>query len=223
LGYVRETMRWPRGNRPAADEGRIREHLGGAKEAMQRAQDALDQLLDKAAGALPQKLQNQARQLQHAQEELAQQAERAQKAAAAMQEQGPVVGEEAAEQLGDAGEAMREAAEAFAQGQVGPGHQQQNAALDALQKMQQALQQSMQASGGASGGIPMPMGKRRSPGPQKGGPPSGGASNEAEVAIPKADGPNNNAWREQLLDHAKQPPPLHYEEAVRRYYDELMR
>jgi hypothetical protein len=206
----------------AVDERRIRRHLSSAQSAMQRAQNTLDDLLDKAAGALPPKLQQQAQQLQQAQRELAQEAERAQQAAAAMQEQGPVVGAEAAEQLGEAGEAMGEAAQAFAQGRPGPGHQQQNAALDALKKMQQSLQQAMQPGGaGGAGGMPMPMGKRR-PGPPPGSGTSPGSHNDAEVAIPKGDLPNN-AWREQLLDHAKQPPPLHYEEAVRRYYDELMR
>jgi hypothetical protein len=56
---------------------------------------------------------------------------------------------------------------------------------------------------------------------------SGGGFDDSmheDVEIPKtARNPAGPRFRQDLLEAAKQKPPAHYEDAVRRYYEELIR
>lgn len=211
-------MLWDRSSWPPKNQvdthAQAQQHLHKAFQTTQHVQDELEKLLRKAAGPLPNALQAEARALDAAQQKLTQSAQDAQQEAAEAQEGSPVLGQEMKQQLGEAGQAMQDAAKAFGQGQLGQASRDQRRALQTLEALGQALQESQSGQGG----LPQPTGAKR---PQSRG--GQGANIESEVAIPPAAADQPDPVRRRILDHAKEAPPLHYEDAVRRYYEALIR
>jgi hypothetical protein len=77
------------------------------------------------------------------------------------------------------------------------------------------------SSKGGSGQLPLPLAGGSQGGGREG--PGGQASNR-DVQIPQTD--KNRAaprFRQELLEAAKQKAPQNYEDAVRKYYEELIK
>lgn len=91
-------------------------------------------------------------------------------------------------------------------------------AVEQLGRLREALEQASQQSGGQ--GLPLPLGGGGS-GRRSGG---GHTPDRRDVEIPKTDPNRGEArFRETLREASKQKPPKQYEEAVQRYYRELIR
>lgn len=118
----------------------------------------------------------------------------------------PGIGEKLSPSLDEARRRMRAAREALEKGEPGVAQGHQRAALDQLSEAQSEFEQSSRDTpGGSSGG----QGTRRS---------------RDEVAIPEGDGyAAPEAFRRELIEAMKERAPAGYEEAVRRYYEELSR
>jgi hypothetical protein len=134
----------------------------------------------------------------------------------------PLLGDEAQSTLKSAGGSMQQAAQDVTAGALGEGVQRMRQAKQLLGQLQEALDKSARGTG-SGGGMPLPLGTGAQPGaPQPGG--SGGSDTQQEVAIPKsAPRPAGPRFRQELNEAAKRRSPLHFEEAVRHYYEELIR
>ena len=135
----------------------------------------------------------------------------------ALAEQLPLFGGEPRANLDAAQGEMGEAGRALGEGQLPGAAAHKRRAAEQLKQLRQALQE---ASKGSGGGMPLPLGMGQGQGGR-----NGRQGNRIEdVEIPQQD-PNRAGpkFREELLDAAKQKPPTRYEDAVRRYYEELIR
>jgi soluble cytochrome b562 len=118
----------------------------------------------------------------------------------------PGIGEELAPSLEEARRQMRAAREALEQGTPGRAQGHQRAALDELSDAQSQFEKSSKnAQGSSSGG-------------------QGLKNSRDDVAIPEGDSyAAPEAFRRELIEAMKERAPAGYEEAVRRYYEELTR
>jgi len=118
----------------------------------------------------------------------------------------PGIGEQIGPALERAREKMRAAREALERGDPGSAQGHQRGALDELSEAQAQFEQSSKdSSGGSTGG----QGVRQS---------------RDEVAIPEGSAhAAPEAFRKELIEAMKERAPAGYEEAVRRYYEELTR
>ncbi|MFO0723715.1 MAG: DUF4175 family protein [Myxococcota bacterium] len=140
-------------------------------------------------------------------------------------EQLPIVGEGTKELLDEAGQAMGESGQGLGSGDAPGalnGHQK---AMDALGKLKNTLQKMSEGGRGGTG-VPLPFGPPRMPG--EGGGREGDQSNQANpmerVEIPKPEQYKAPAeFREDILKAAKQGTPEAYKEAVRQYYEEIVK
>jgi len=118
---------------------------------------------------------------------------------------GQPLSEQAARAVGDAAEAMRQAQESLEDGDPLDSARQQSEAARQLQELREELQRQQQGGGGGgSSGSQMDF--------------------DRPVDIPGADefeGPME--LRRRLLDAMREPAPDGYEDAVRRYYEGLLR
>ncbi len=113
---------------------------------------------------------------------------------------------------------MSQAARDISGGQLPDGAGHGRRAAEQLGKLRENLERASSQSGK---GIPMPLGEGSSPG---GNGPGGYSEQHQEVDIPKFDRSQRSPkFRQDLLEAAKQKSPAHFEEAVRRYYEELIR
>lgn len=118
---------------------------------------------------------------------------------------GQPLSEEAARGVGDAAEAMRQAQESLEDGDPLDSARQQSEAARQLQELREELQRQQQGGGG-------------------GGSSGSQMDYDRPVDIPGADefeGPME--LRRRLLDAMREPAPSGYEDAVRRYYEGLLR
>jgi hypothetical protein len=100
------------------------------------------------------------------------------------------------------------------------GHQK---AMDALGRLQDALEQMAKGGSGSGGGVPLPFGPGQSGGGDEGGESFDPRSRE-KVEIPKPEQYKVPAeFREDILKAAKQNTAEAYKEAVRRYYEEIVK
>ncbi len=137
----------------------------------------------------------------------------------------PIVGPEMQQNVGEASGAMSQA-EGQLQGGDAPGAlNQQRRAMDALQRLKQELEkQGQQGKGSGGRGVPLPFGQPQQP---NGSGEEGGDGDRFEpqkVEIPKPGQTSAPAeFRQDILDAAKQGTVEDYKEAVRRYYEELVK
>lgn len=138
-------------------------------------------------------------------------------------EQVPVVGEGTGEMLEEAAEGMGQSSQGLGKGDAPGamgGHQK---AMDALGRLKDALEQMAKGGSGGGGGVPLPF-----------GPGNTGTSDEGQegfdprsrekVEIPKPEQYKVPAeFREDILKAAKQGTPEAYKDAVRRYYEEIVK
>jgi len=119
---------------------------------------------------------------------------------------------------------MKEAKSSLGKGNAPSALGQERAALDKLRQLQRELEKmGEQGKGGKSGGVPLPFGQRPSGG---GGREDGGQDprSHEKVEIPKPEQYKAPAeFREDILEAAKQGTVETYKDAVRRYYEELVK
>ena len=135
----------------------------------------------------------------------------------------PIVGQGMPQMLQEAGQAMGESSQGLKQGDApGSGGAQQRA-LDSLNQFREALQQMGGQKGGGSGGVPLPFAPPSGSGDPDGSP--GGRDPRGEkVEIPKPEQYRAPAeFREEILEAAKQGTAEQYREAVRKYYEEIVK
>jgi hypothetical protein len=222
LSYQAEAARQPYGlfkDPQKAQESS--EHASKAGKPIQDVADDLDKLMKKARTPPTEAEQQAMRDLQRKQGQLERQSEQLQQKMDELGKQMPMFGpgqqkllQEAAGQMGEAGEKL---------GQTDPrgASARQQQALQKLQALRDAMQKGGQSSGGP-GGIPMPFagGGEEGDGDQEGGQ----GFQQQKVEIPNAD--QNKApdeFRKDILDAMKDKAPEKYKERVRDYYEELVK
>jgi hypothetical protein len=171
--------------------------------------------------------------LRSAQASTEQQAKTLLESVQALQKSAPLVDEASQAGLERAAAAMGRAVAALGSSALSDAQAAQGVAMEALDQLAAAAQRAQQGAG--SGGMPSPLsmaepkaggsgppaGGNSQPGNQSGG---GQADSQQAVEIPKGiNDPANEKFRQDVLDAARQPPPPAYKEAVRHYYEELLR
>lgn len=199
--------------------------LGQAAKSSARAAEhtrevatMLDKLFPDASQVLNSEQMQQMQRLGKKQQSLEQQAQELQNKMEQMSGELPLFGGEPRENLNGARGEMEQAARDVQSGELPGGAGHSRRALEQLGKLREALEH---ASRGHGKGLPLPLGMGQGQG-QNGS--QWGDNTPEEVQIPKSD--RNRAsprFRQDLMEAAKQKPPTHFEEAVRRYYEELIR
>lgn len=134
----------------------------------------------------------------------------------------PIVGPEVHQMIGDATKSMNEAKQSMGQGDAPSALNQERNALDKLRQLRQELEKMGNEGQGGGGGVPLPFGQA----PSGGGDGDGGRDPRSteKVEIPKPEqykAPSE--FREDILEAAKQGTVEQYKDAVRRYYEELVK
>lgn len=134
----------------------------------------------------------------------------------------PIVGPEMPGMISEAAGAMGQARDSLGQGDAPSALNQQRRAIDALQRLKQELEKRSSGRQSGGGGVPLPFGQPSGE-PQQ----SDGSSEQfspQKVEIPKPEQFKAPAeFREDILEAAKQGTVEDYREAVRRYYEELVK
>jgi DNA-binding transcriptional MerR regulator len=182
---------------------------------LQKLQPDPRQALTPAEGA---KLDELARK----QQALERQAGELQQKLAQLMQQAPVFPQSTPGLLGESRGHMGQAAGELSQKNAQRGHGEQQAALDALGRLQQGLQQMAQRGGAGreSGGFPFPFGEQG----QQGQEGEAGDPSIEKVDIPGAEAHRvPEAFRRDLMEAMKQGAPARYRGEVQRYYEELVK
>lgn len=136
----------------------------------------------------------------------------------------PIVGPTMQQNVGEAQGAMSQAEGNLQGGDAPSALNQQRRAMDALSRLKEELQKQGQQGGKGGSGVPLPFGQPQQP---SGGGEEGGDGDQFEpqkVEIPKPGQTSAPAeFRQDILDAAKQGTVEDYKEAVRRYYEELVK
>lgn len=201
----------------------------GSQRSWEAGQDALDktrdvnELLDKVFPD-PREVMSEAEQqrmnrMAQKQEQLQQRANELAQKMEELSGEMPVFGQEPRDAMARAQSEMGRASQQMRDGQLPGAAASKRRALDELNQLKESLEQAAQRSGGQ--GMPMPLagGSRR-----QGGRSGGENTNQDPVELPNTD--RNRAdpsFRKDLLEAAKQKAPDRYEDATRRYYEELIR
>lgn len=167
--------------------------------------------------------------LDHLQERQAALKDRADKLGEALDRLGrelPVVGPGMKETLGEGQVAMGQAGQSLGQGDAPAALNQQRRALDAIARFRQELEKHAQQSAGqGGGGVPLPFGEEQ----EQEGQGRGGMEGDDGLSTPKVEIPKPEQYkapaefRQDILEAAKQGTVEDYREAVRRYYEELVK
>ena len=195
--------------------------VGHAKRRTHEVADMLAKLFPDASQVFNKDQLEQMRGVGRKQAELEGKANKLAERLQELAQQMPLFGGEPRASLENARGEMGQAANDLGSGELPGGAMHGRRAADELGKLRQALEQ---ASKSGKGGLPLPLAMN---GASQGGEQEGdGAANSRheDVQIPNSD--KNRAapqFRKELLEAAKQKAPLRYEDAVRRYYEELIR
>ncbi len=224
-----------RDTRRRADQARrFGDFMGNAERAedaareIDRTKPKLDDVLEDIEDLMPDpsKLLSEAEQRQldqfgKQQAGLQKQTQQLEKKLGELGQELPIVGQGMPKMLQEAQGAMQQSGQGLGQGDAPGSLGEQRRALDALNRFRDALQQMGGQEGGGSG-VPLPFS------PSGGNPQRGGQGRDPrsmdKVEIPKADQYRAPAeFREEILDAAKQGTVESYREAVRRYYEEIVK
>ncbi|MEE2902562.1 MAG: DUF4175 family protein [Myxococcota bacterium] len=214
--------------------GTERKRANEAKEAiekikktqpeMQKIWDDINKLMPNQEQLFSKKEQKQMKEMAKSQQQLEQRAQQLKQQLSELSQELPMVGEGLPQMLDQAGQAMNRSSQQLGKSDATGSRGQQQQALDALGKFRDALDQMGQQGSGQGGGMPMPFGQQGMG--QPGGKGSRGRdprSNE-KVAIPKPEQYKAPAeFREEILDAAKQGTVEQYKDAVREYYEEIVK
>ena len=130
----------------------------------------------------------------------------------------PLFGSEPMQMLQSARREMKAASETTRDGKLPQAAHHEERAMNQLEKMRKAFEQ---ASNGHGQGIPLPLSSQMKKNQRKG---QGRKMRSEDVELPGADNKAGGpSFRDELLDAAKQDAPQNYEEAVRKYYQELIK
>ena len=130
----------------------------------------------------------------------------------------PIFGREPRQELSGARQEMRNGEASMRDGELPSASQSKRRAADALKKLRKALEESARGQGG---GMPLPLGGGQ---PRRDGRGTGRNLSHDDVELPQAEtGRGGPSFRKELLEAAKQKAPKDYEDAVRRYYEELIK
>jgi hypothetical protein len=194
---------------------------GKAEKRTREVTDMLKKLFPDANQVLGKEQLEQMRQTAKRQGELQRDANKLAEKMDQLAQEVPLFGGEPRASLESARGEMGQAAEDMGTGELPGGAQHGRRAADELGKLRQALEQ---ASKSGKGGLPLPLAMQgRGGGGNEDGSGDSGVRNE-DVHIPDAD--KNRAapqFRKELMEAAKQKAPQRYEDAVRRYYEDLIR
>jgi len=139
-----------------------------------------------------------------------------------LSEQLPIVGPEVGEKIQDAESAMRGANERLSGLDAPGGLGEERRALESLSELQEQMQQMGQSQSGGGAGVPLPFGGGQRP---RGGDSDGRDFRTAErVDIPQPEEFQAPAeFRQDILEAAKQGTVEQFRDAVRQYYEELVK
>ncbi len=215
LAIDAQALRDPKGQ---AQKSKVRSD--NAKKNTQEVADILDKLFPDPKDVLSPEQQRDMKSAAKRQSELEQRAEKLGQQMDQLSSEVPLFGGEPRANLQSARSEMNQSKGALEGGELPEGSQHSRRAAEALSMLREALEQ---ASKGGKGGMPLPLGTQGQSGGRRG---EGGFEMDPseDVYIPDAD--KNRAaprFRKDLLEAAKQKPPQQYEEAVRKYYEELIR
>ena len=133
----------------------------------------------------------------------------------------PIFGDEASQGWSKAQREMQDASGAFNKDRLNQGKVHGRRALEEIRSFKKGLEQAAKDGAGGSGPkIPLPFGAREPRGQGKGG--KGLRQNSDEVILPQGED-GRRSIRDDIMEAAKQEAPAGYEEAVRQYYEELIR
>lgn len=201
--------------------------LQQAKPKMKQVKAELDKMIPKPGELLSKEERAELDALKKEQEGLEGEAKQLGEKLGKLGQQLPMVGEGTPEILDEAKGAMRESSSGLGEGDAPGAQGQQRRALDALNRFREALQQMGQGGqgGGQGGGMPLPFAP-----PSGGGQPGGqGMDGRDPRSMDKVEIPQPEQYRapaefrEEILEAAKQGTAESYREAVRRYYEEIVK
>jgi hypothetical protein len=194
--------------------------LRAASRARQKIEEInrnLDRLFPRPEAVLPAEKLSQMRKMAQKQRSLEDQAQQLGQRMDQLAQEIPLFGGEPRQSLESAAGEMGDAVADMNAGELPGAAQHKRRAVDELGKLRQAMEE---ASRGNRGGLPLPLGMDGG-GQQPG---DGFERNRERVEIPQNDKKRADPrFRKELLEAAKQKPPERYEEAVRKYYEELIR
>lgn len=186
---------------------------------------ALRELAPNPSELLEDNERQQLNQFEREQGALSEKAEGIQSGLEELGEQLPIVGPEVRAAIDEAKAAMGQSGQQLKEGNAPGALSQERRAVEALDRLAQQLEEMGSQSDGGQGssGVPLPFGQPQGNDRdnERGGQ---GRLNRDRVEIPKPDqyqAPSE--FREDLLEAAKQGTVKSYRDAVRRYYEELVK
>lgn len=176
-----------------------------------------DDLAHESQNLLSQSQQQPMQNMQHAQAQLADKASQLQQLMQKLTEQMPLFDDASQTALQSATQLMQQSRDDLAQKQLGQAAAHHAQSMQKLEQLRQALEQAGKSRGS---GLPLPIGYSIFPNPGTGQT----QDPQSQVHIPK-----NNAqqvgprYKQELLQAAQQKAAQDYEDAVRSYYNKLIR
>ena len=207
----------------------IGERTMASEKALQQARPPVEEVLkdidalmpkpqDILAGAEKERLDK----LRKTQQDLEQRAEQLGQELQQLGEQLPIVGPQMGSMVGEAQGSMKSAEQGLGQGDAPGALSHQRNALEKLRQLRQELDKMGENGGGGSSGVPLPFGNPS--GDDGRGSFDGRNHTDEKVEIPKPEAYQAPAaFREDILEAAKQGTVERYKDAVRRYYEELVK
>lgn len=199
--------------------------LGKARPMVEEVFRDIEQLMPDPDELLSPEERQEMSRLADRQKGIRQRTESLQEQLEKLSEQLPIVGEGTKEVLGEAQQAMGETERGLGKGDAPGALGDHQRAMDALGRLREALQKmGERGQGQGGGGVPLPFGPEGAPGQED----QSGQGNDPtileKVEIPKPEQYKAPAeFREDILKAAKQGTAEAYKEAVRRYYEEIVK
>lgn len=204
---------------------KAQEAFRSAKPPLEAVQKALKDLVPDPSELLSADERRQLGRYQKEQQALSEKALDIQQGLEKLGEQLPLVGPEVRAALDDARGAMGASGDQLGRGDAPGAAGQERRAVEALERLAKQLEEMGSQSGGGQGGagIPLPFGQP-SGNQQESERGGSGRFNRDKVEIPKPEAYQApSEFREDIIEAAKDRPVDAYREAVRRYYEELVK
>ena len=206
------------------------ERYSKAEKGLRRARPPVDEVLKDIESLMPKPgqmmtpaEQSRLSQMQQQQQELEKRAEQLSKDMQALGEQLPIVGPQMGDMVGEAQGSMKSAEQGLGQGNAPGAVSHQRNALEKLRQIRQELDKMSESGSGGGSGVPLPFGNPSS-GNGQGQGQDGRNPHDEKVEIPKPEAYQAPAeFRQDILEAAKQGTVERYRDAVRRYYEELVK
>lgn len=196
-----------------------------AEPPMDAVAKALEELVPNPQEMLTPEERRRMRRFEQEQRALGEEAEKVQQGLEELGEQLPLVGPEVRSALDDAKSAMGQSGQQLKRGNAPGAAGQERRAVEALERLAQQLEEMGSQSGGGQGssGVPLPFGQPR--GMERSSDRGGdGFDSQERVEIPRPEAYEApSEFREDIIEAAKEKTVESYREAVRRYYEELVK